>query len=86
MFSLHRLNIACVGGATTSMVAFQAISPGSTLGRRKLFYSEDRTHDLKIMRLTRCLLRHRGGTHDLEIMRLTRCLLRHRGGMNSSKI
>ena len=22
--------------------------------------SEDRTHDLKIMRLTRCLLRHRG--------------------------
>ena len=31
-------NIACVGGATASMVAFQAIDPGSTPGRRKLFY------------------------------------------------
>ena len=38
MFSLHRLNIACVGGVTASMVAFQAIDPGSTPGRRKLFY------------------------------------------------
>ena len=35
MFSLHRLN---VGGVTASMVAFQAIDPGSTPGRRKLFY------------------------------------------------
>ena len=31
-------NIACVGGVTASMVAFQAIDPGSTPGRRKLFY------------------------------------------------
>ena len=38
MFSLHRLNIACVGGVTDIMVAFQAIDPGSTPGRRKLFY------------------------------------------------
>ena len=38
MFLLHRLNIACAGGVTASMVAFQAIDPGSTPGRRKLFY------------------------------------------------
>ena len=25
---------ACVGGVTVSMVAFQAVDPGSTLGRR----------------------------------------------------
>ena len=29
---------------------------------KKRASSEDRTHDLEIMRLTRCLLRHRG--HD----------------------
>ena len=38
MFLLHKLNIACVGGVTASMVALQAIDPGSTSGRRKLFY------------------------------------------------
>ena len=38
MFSLHSLNVPCVGGVTSSMVAFQAISPGSTPGRRKIFY------------------------------------------------
>ena len=30
MFSLHNPYIACVGGVTASMVAFQAIDPGST--------------------------------------------------------
>ncbi len=102
-------NSKSVGGVTVSMVAFQAVDPGSTPGRRtqpfaflpsKIFFfcsgklkiwrmwakyhqmshgwskyvispkdkkfcrsapSEDRTHDLEIMRLTRCLLRHRGG-------------------------
>ena len=34
MFSLHKLNNACVGGVTASMVAFQEIDPGSTPGRR----------------------------------------------------
>ena len=31
-----------------------------TLQYKKRASSEDRTHDLEIMRLTRCLLRHRG--------------------------
>ena len=30
-------NFVCVGGVTASMVAFQAIDPGSTPGRRKIF-------------------------------------------------
>ena len=38
MFSLHSHNITCVGGVAASMVAFQAMEPGSTPGRRKLFY------------------------------------------------
>ena len=33
-----QFDIACVGGVTASMVAFQAIDPGSTPGRRKSFY------------------------------------------------
>ena len=35
MLSLLSDSFACVGGVTASMVAFQAIDPGSTPGRRK---------------------------------------------------
>ncbi len=30
--------VACVGGVTVSMVAFQAVDPGSTPGRRTSFF------------------------------------------------
>jgi hypothetical protein len=35
---------------------------------KKYAPGEDRTHDLKIMRLTRCRLRYRGYTIELLIM------------------
>ena len=47
---LKVLKCSSVGGATVSMVAFQAVDPGSTPGRRtRIFLLAIKTHNIHIL-------------------------------------
>ncbi|KAJ4436615.1 hypothetical protein ANN_16649 [Periplaneta americana] len=67
----HELYVANVVGQCNIPVFLQKIEwvenicPGKLSGWKISAPGEDRTHDLKIMRLTRCLLRYRG--HELYV-------------------